>query len=1326
MKLYQAGLLTFFMAVIVNAGVPSVTVDAVTPAVAWEYLAKDKSRFQSANVKSLRESRGHIAGVSGNDVQLNWGKELIDTKMYQLVEIRMRTGKPTDAVLFYENASGGFAQNNVKWRVPDTNWHTYLIDFRSVESWTGSPVRKFRLDPVPVEGVEFEVESIRLLAASVTDTNGVVISIDNPPPEGSRQDLSFDSSRLRCVDVKSLQVTNENIAGTSGVDAQLNWDKERIGTEQCQLIEIRMRTGKPSDAVLFYENASGGFAQNNVKWRVPDANWHTYLIDFRSAENWLDSPVNKLRLDPVPVENIQIEVAYVRLLDVEQKGSLASLRAAKASRAANLKNIDWLMENMSLAEKVAHMNTGPAGKRGIQQEYDAKYDLPAFAAYDGPRGVKQRGEGIVSFPSGPAVAASWDVSLAKEVGLAFSAQLHQYKGNQIYAPGLNIIKHPLAGRNGEYYSEDPLLTGKIAAAVVQGIQTNGCLATPKHFVCNSYETGRFCTDVTVPERVLREIYLPAFQIVVEEGHPWSLMTAYNSVNGHFMSANRNLLDILYNEWNFQGYVVSDYKADLETAAAALDGGCNVEMPGWTWYNKTAIEQAIHSDTNIAQRFDDVVQRILEIKTSDWIARPEKMTGDSVDLQSQQSLSRRVGTEGAVLLKNAGGILPLSEKQSVALIGPFGNSDLVRGDQGSGTCRTKNLVTLLDALKQSGGDQVTFAEGCSPETGEEEGALTEFPCTAEYFGNMGLTGEPVMVRKEENIQKLSFTGGRSAEVATGVFGNAFQFNGQSLLKAGQIPATAENSDFTWSFWVYLPDQFPRPDAGLISGELFGTNRFVFTPTFFEMSFPAKTGAVRIPYQLPGQIWSHVALVRRSGQTTVYVDGSAVGSAPFRGAVPAIPLSIGGDVLNKKYAHCLIDDIRCYNRVLTESELKSAAQKKEIAGPVFHQSCDDLASIPDQTDSYGFLPDFNAFSARWTAVFVPQKSGKYEFKVFSNGGVRFVLDGKVLYDQWQEAWVEGMTRRVWLDLEKDREYRISVEFGNWFAKNRGKGGFIKLSYNLPDETGVESIQKAAKLAAASDVAVVAVGVPQDPFQGEANDRETFILPGYQDELIRAVAAANTNTIVALFTSGGVDMRRWIDDVPVVMEMFFPGEEAGHCFTDLLYGQVNPSGRLPVTYSKSLNQLAMECVQPVFETSVTGVGYRHFDRTGEEPLFPFGYGLSYTTYEFRALEVNGTKDPNYPATARVTVQNTGKRFGKEVVQVYVSAVDPKEEQPVRELGGFAKIDLKPGETRTVEIPLHSTAFSYYDSSTGRWAPEAKQYIIYAGDSSRHLPLSVEFGAD
>ncbi|MGE4490667.1 MAG: hypothetical protein AB7E95_14090, partial [Kiritimatiellales bacterium] len=366
MKLYQAGLLACFMAVTVNAGVPAVTVDAITPAVAWEYLSKDKSRFQSANVKSLRENRGHIAGVSGNDIQLNWGKELIDTKMYQLVEIRMRTGKPSDAVLFYENASGGFVQNNVKWRVPDTNWHTYLIDFRSVENWTGSPVRKLRLDPVPMEGVEFEVGYVRLLAASVTDANGVVVSIDDLPPAGSRQDLSFDSARLRCVDVKSLQIASDNVAGMSGADVQLNWDKELIDTERYQLIEIRMRTGKPSDAVLFYENASGGFAQNNVKWRVPDANWHTYLVDFRSVENWLDSPVKKLRLDPVPVENIQFEVAYIRLLEAEQKGNLASLRAAKASRAANLNNIDWLMEHMSLSEKVTPLNTGPAGKRGIQ------------------------------------------------------------------------------------------------------------------------------------------------------------------------------------------------------------------------------------------------------------------------------------------------------------------------------------------------------------------------------------------------------------------------------------------------------------------------------------------------------------------------------------------------------------------------------------------------------------------------------------------------------------------------------------------------------------------------------------------------------------------------------------------------------------------------------------------------------------------------------------------------------------------------------------------------------------------------------------------------
>ncbi|MCG8700000.1 MAG: hypothetical protein MI922_18235, partial [Bacteroidales bacterium] len=230
------------------------------------------------------------------------------------------------------------------------------------------------------------------------------------------------------------------------------------------------------------------------------------------------------------------------------------------------KKIDWLIENMSLEEKVAHLNTSPKGKKSYRQNYDAKYQIPAFVSCDGPRGVKIRGEGVINCPSALNVGAAWDTNLALQLGEAYADQLVHLKSNQIFAPGLNIIRHPQNGRNNEYFSEDPLLTGKIAASNILGIQKNGCIATPKHFVANNFESGRFQVDVTIPERVLHETYMAGFKIAVEEGDPWSIMTSYNSVNGHFLSANKTIMDILYNDWNFRGYAVSDYSAEMETAA----------------------------------------------------------------------------------------------------------------------------------------------------------------------------------------------------------------------------------------------------------------------------------------------------------------------------------------------------------------------------------------------------------------------------------------------------------------------------------------------------------------------------------------------------------------------------------------------------------------------------------------------------------------------------------------------------------------------------------------------------------------------------------------
>lgn len=269
-------------------------------------------------------------------------------------------------------------------------------------------------------------------------------------------------------------------------------------------------------------------------------------------------------------------------------------------------------------------------------------------------------------------------------------------------------------------------------------------------------------------------------------------------------------------------------------------------------------------------------------------------------------------------------------------------------------------------------------------------------------------------------------------------------------------------------------------------------------------------------------------------------------------------------------------------------------------------------------------------------------------------------------------------------------------------------------------------AVAMATAADVAVVVATGDST----EQTDREDIQLPHGQNELIREVAAANEHTIVVLRTGGPVVMP-WLDDVPAVLEMWYPGMMDGLATADLLFGHATPSGRLPVTFGASREDYpATEEHEypgvdsgdgyPVVEyTEGIYVGYRWFDEHDIEPLFPFGHGLSYTEFEYEALEVTPrTLNPGHEAaTVRVDVTNTGDRQGAEVVQVYVAPQDPSVGRPPKELAGFEKIDLATGETGTAEIELDVEDLAYFDIERGDWAVESGTYSVLVGRSSRDI---------
>ncbi len=269
--------------------------------------------------------------------------------------------------------------------------------------------------------------------------------------------------------------------------------------------------------------------------------------------------------------------------------------------------------------------------------------------------------------------------------------------------------------------------------------------------------------------------------------------------------------------------------------------------------------------------------------------------------------------------------------------------------------------------------------------------------------------------------------------------------------------------------------------------------------------------------------------------------------------------------------------------------------------------------------------------------------------------------------------------------------------------------------------EALHEAVALAAKSDIAVVVVGMDKD-YEGEELDPPSLYLPGDQDKLIQAIAAVNKNTIVVLNNGSPILMDRWIGKVPGLVEAWYAGQETGTALADILFGDVNPSGKLPDSLATRREDYSDSGSYPGNGTTVNYteglyVGYRHFDKAKVAPLFPFGFGLSYTTFGYSRLAVPASVGRGKTATVRVTVRNTGTRAGDEVAQLYLRPLAPSVDRPVRELKGFERISLLPGQSAVVSFPLDARAFSYWDVKTHDWREDVGAYAVEVGSSSRDL---------
>jgi len=792
--------------------------------------------------------------------------------------------------------------------------------------------------------------------------------------------------------------------------------------------------------------------------------------------------------------------------------------------------VDELLGKMTLEEKIDLLS----GRRGFYTAAIERLGIPAMKMADGPMGVRNYGPST-AFPAGVGLAATWDTEMTRKIGVAMGQDARARGVNILLAPAVNINRVPVNGRNFEYFGEDPYLAGQAAVGFIQGVQSQGVIATVKHFALNNQEYQRNTISSEVDERTIQEIYLPAFKAAVQQGKVWAVMCSYNKINGIYASANEMLeTEILKKDWGFRGMVMSDWGAAHDGIADAL-AGLDLEMPSGKFMNRETLVPAVKSGQVPESVIDDKVRRILRAAISMGFF---DRAADTVGAPLYSGESSRVALEGAresiVLLKNSNHTLPLDRKEihSIAVFGPNAHPAV---DVGGGSARVVPFrdMSVMNALAGTGlrVDYAPFA-----------------------------------------TQEARSVAGRS--------------------------------------------QFEADEGGAagLNGEYFASADFSGTPL----------------------------LKRRDRQIT--------------------------------FAR--------FNDVFTQS----------TAG---------------------------GYSVRWNGFVAPGESGEYVFLIRVTSGVRLTVDGKTVVDAWDNKSQTDFNATV--RLEKNRAAPVRLEIHGTGAA--GGGGGIQFGWELKP-TNTFPVESA--LAAKDDAAVVCIGFNADT-ESEGFDR-TFELPAGQRELISAIARANKRTIVVINSGGGVEMSPWVDSAGAVLEAWYTGQESGTAIAEIIFGTVNPSGKLPSSFERNSGDSAADANYPgsegkVFYKEGIFVGYRGFDRSEVKPLFPFGYGLSYTTFAYDGLRVD--KDgANFHV--RFSVRNTGTRIGAEVAEVYVQPVNPKVERPVKELKGFARVELLMGTGKNVSVNLDRPAFAYYDVVTHAWKVDSGEYKILVGSSSTDIRLTATVRID
>jgi len=788
--------------------------------------------------------------------------------------------------------------------------------------------------------------------------------------------------------------------------------------------------------------------------------------------------------------------------------------------------VEDLLARLSPREKISLM----AGGSLFATQPIERLRIPALRFSDGPNGVRSNeGEATTAFPTGSALAATWNPEVLRSVGAAIGREALALNVQVLLGPNVNIQRSPLAGRNFEAYSEDPYLAGRLGIGFVAGVQGQGVGTSVKHFVANEQEADRSRGSSNVDERTLREIYLRPFEMIAEEAKPWTVMASYNRINGTYATENERLIrKVLKGEWEFDGVLMSDWGA-VHTTADAANAGLDLEMPGPPRHFGSQLAQAVRNWQVEQGCVDEAARRMLRLIIRSGALDGKQGKGELRSPRNREA-ALAAASEAITLLKNDRGLLPLDRSRihTLAVIGP--NADV--------------------PLYQGGG-----------------------------------SASVVPSRSETPLQHIRDLAGQGVEV---------------LYAQG-----ADN------------DELPPPaDARLLSPTEARSEAGLQVAYFHNASFEGTP--------------THVAVETNFGKLSLPVEGAQI-------------------------------------------------------------------------------------SARFEGFFWPPRAGTYEFSLSQLGtAALYIDDRKVLAEDLGTTHAPAMDftgpikTADWV-LTAGGPHRIRVEYVSLPAPFH----LLQLGIRLP----APSLEDAVQMARRADAAIVFAGSSRST-ETEGKDRTNMDLPGRQNELVEAVLAANPNSVVILNTGSPVVLP-WADEAHTLIEGWLAGEQEPHALAQVLFGEVNPSGKLPFTFPRRLEDnpayLYYSRGREAYYGEGVFVGYRYYEKRKVATLFPFGHGQSYTTFEYANLRVPASVPVGQPIPISVEVKNTGKRAGKETVQVYLGDEATVEVvRPIKELKAFQKVSLAPGATTTLTFKLMPRDFAYYDIQLKDWTSTPGAHRIYVGSSS------------